>query len=385
MLGDETLGWLGGWLYRKSHVLNPASGSGTLYQVRVTVHYGSGSDSGEHVYLNGKCRTDFADVRLARQDGVTLHDLWMESYVSGNYAIFWVEVIDDLSGSSVTAYIYYGKSDATSVSDGFNTFLFFDDWTRGNYSGWTVVSGTWSVVDGVLKTSSDTGKIKKGSTYVSARFRFRNKMVSAAQYHHTHTLFIGDGGVINCYDLAVLSNYYPNNSLNYKQSDQSGTVIIVTWARPDNTAWYIREITRNLVGLFRVYEDGVYKGSGTNTTVTTSTFVMFSSANASEKDWDWFFISKFVDPEPSHGDWGTEETLYHITGVTRDANGNPLGSCTVWLFRTSDKAYIGVTVSNGNGDYSFNSPDNTTEYFIRAYKDGVPNVFGTTDRNLVGE
>jgi hypothetical protein len=45
-------GWLGGWNHRKSHTINPATGAGTNYPVRVVVNYGNGTDSGENVYLN---------------------------------------------------------------------------------------------------------------------------------------------------------------------------------------------------------------------------------------------------------------------------------------------------------------------------------------------
>lgn len=76
---------------------------------------------------------------------------------------------------------------------------------------------------------------------------------------------------------------------------------------------------------------------------------------------------------------------YQISGITRDSGGNPLGSCTVWLFRTSDETFIASTISDAStGAYAFTGlPDTSTQYFIRAYKDGSPNVFGTTDRNLV--
>jgi hypothetical protein len=88
------------------------------------------------------------------------------------------------------------------------------------------------------------------------------------------------------------------------------------------------------------------------------------------------------------GDYGYistgEISFAVISGVTRDYLGNVLGTCTVWLFRTNDKYYMGVTVSDANGVYSFNVIDTSTEYFVRAYKDGTPNVFGTTDDDLVG-
>lgn len=102
-----------GWLYRKSHVIHSASGAGTNYPIRIVAHFGSGTDSGEDVYLNGHCRSDFGDIRFTGADGETPLDYWMEKKVDGNYAIFWVEIPDDLSISDATIYIYYGNSTAT--------------------------------------------------------------------------------------------------------------------------------------------------------------------------------------------------------------------------------------------------------------------------------
>jgi len=157
--GDEKsfttfLPWLLGWSYRKSHeIVGSIAGAQTNYQVRITVHYGSGTDSGEHVYLNGKCRTDFGDIRFTKSDGTTLLDYWMEEYVASDYAIFWVEV-DSIPASPDTAtiYIYYGNSDATTISNGDATFLFLDDFAGIEVEDWTkyegnpildVATGTW--------------------------------------------------------------------------------------------------------------------------------------------------------------------------------------------------------------------------------------------------
>jgi len=109
------MGWLTGWTYRKSHVINSASGAGTNYQVKIKAHYGSGTDSGEDVYLNGKCRTDFGDIRFTDDDGETELDYWMEEKVDSDYAVFWIEIADDLSSSNATIYIYYGNSTALFI------------------------------------------------------------------------------------------------------------------------------------------------------------------------------------------------------------------------------------------------------------------------------
>lgn len=73
------MAWLTGWSYRKSHVINPATGAGALYQKRIVTYFGSGVDSGENVYLNEKCRTDFGDIRFTKSDGATELDYWRES------------------------------------------------------------------------------------------------------------------------------------------------------------------------------------------------------------------------------------------------------------------------------------------------------------------
>lgn len=73
-----------------------------------------------------------------------------------------------------------------------------------------------------------------------------------------------------------------------------------------------------------------------------------------------------------------------IKGITKDSAGQPLGNCIVWLFRTYDKVYIAETVSDSVGNYYFVVNENTTNYFVRTHKDGSPNVFGTSDRNLIG-
>ena len=112
----------GNWSYRKSHTVNPATGAGTNYQIRIVVHYGSGSDSGNDVYLSSQCRTDFGDIRFTDSGGQTLLNYWMESDNASSAAIFWVKVSADLSSSAQTIYIYYGNPSATSISNCAATF-----------------------------------------------------------------------------------------------------------------------------------------------------------------------------------------------------------------------------------------------------------------------
>jgi hypothetical protein len=97
-------------------------------------------------------------------------------------------------------------------------------------------------------------------------------------------------------------------------------------------------------------------------------------------------------PDPMTGEtlstenWSLYVTYvqYAVTGIVRDGTtGDPIEGATVWLFKTSDKSYIGTDTSDVNGAYSIVVPDGVTAYFVRAFKDGS-NVFGTTDDDLVG-
>jgi len=118
--------WLNGWSYQQSHVINPAIGAGTNYDVKLNVYYGSGTSSGSSAYCNGHCRTDFGDIRFTAADGVTLLNYWMQSYTAGVNATFWVQIPGNLSSSSQTIYMYYGNSAATTTSNGPNTFPLFE-------------------------------------------------------------------------------------------------------------------------------------------------------------------------------------------------------------------------------------------------------------------
>jgi hypothetical protein len=124
--------------------------------------------------LNGHSRTDFGDVRFTSSDGTTLLDYWIEEKVDGNYAVFWVEVSEDL-GSDRTIYVYYGKSDATTTSNGNNTFPFFDDFS-GDLSKWTSLLGTWKIVGGELRSTATDDSLIRSATYQVANARVRTKL-----------------------------------------------------------------------------------------------------------------------------------------------------------------------------------------------------------------
>lgn len=142
-------GWLTGWTYRKPHVIKAATGAGTNYQVCIKTYFGEGTDGTELVnailsgaiYLENNSRTDFGDIRFTDDDETTELDYWQEEYVSSDYSVFWVEVADSLSSSNVLIWVYYGKSDATTTSNGVETFRVFDHFDDESFN--TTLWDSW--------------------------------------------------------------------------------------------------------------------------------------------------------------------------------------------------------------------------------------------------
>lgn len=133
--GDS--GWLTGWQYRKSHIINGVTSPLTDYQINITLYYGSGTDSAGEVYLNSHSRMDFADLRFTSSDGTTLLNYWVEKTVAGSQITVWVKVPSiPANPGSTSIYVYYGNPTAGSTSNGKSTFVDFYGGGEG-WTGWT--------------------------------------------------------------------------------------------------------------------------------------------------------------------------------------------------------------------------------------------------------
>jgi len=135
----QSAGWLQNYNYRKEITINGSTvGAQTDYQMKITVYKGTGTDSGNSVYLNNHVKNNFSDIAFTTSDGTTKLNYWIESYVSGNLAVVWVKFNSiPISPSTAKFYIYYGNDLAVSESNGENTFIAFDDF-EGTFSSWTL-------------------------------------------------------------------------------------------------------------------------------------------------------------------------------------------------------------------------------------------------------
>lgn len=70
-----------------------------------------------------------------------------------------------------------------------------------------------------------------------------------------------------------------------------------------------------------------------------------------------------------------------IAGLTRDADGDPIGFCTVDAFESATNTLYGTTTSNAAGRYAIVVVPGVA-YFLVAYS--ATDVYGVTARDIVG-
>jgi hypothetical protein len=273
------------------------------------------------VSLNEKCRTDFGDVRFTDDDGTTLLDYWMEEKVDGDYAIFWVEVADNLSSANATIYVYYGKSDATNLSNGANTFLFFDDFPGSSYDPdkWeTVGSPTVSVSDSCVTVSRNSysgawsahGLKTKTFLVDEARIIAKGKTSSTHAYPtagHACDQFTSKGarnGVV-----FARSDIW----VDADGRDEGAGITAATLQAYSTNTFYSLYLYRWGTSYTKGYVNGIYKGQVTSNVRDGNRNIAIwiqewnSYSGTRDVVVDWVAIAKYVDPEPTHGSWGSEE------------------------------------------------------------------------------
>jgi len=333
------------WNYRKSHIIIGSSGgSRTNYPIRLEVHYGSGTDSGNTVYLNGHCRADFGDVRFTSSDGRTLLDYWIEKKTDNSVAIIWVEIPNlPASPDTVMIYIYYGNSNAETTSSGTDTFNAFYSWEDG-FESWTLTQhgddgdctrSTLRSYDGSYSIESDQPNVGSPSHH-----HFRSPSISIPspffRIFCAHNVdkkrnagtaevfqFKLEGASLDTTTSAFMIDSVRNNSnITAWDGDGSGGGAWDNMQPKALDTWK----TYLVKGNFNSYEyevviDGnsVYGPYNFRYNAGPSVYQYIEHKNDNFLGYlDCVWVATWVDPEPTHGAWGDEETQpsWRIDGLT---------------------------------------------------------------------
>jgi|GEM_PF-3356112 len=289
------------------------------YQVRFTVHYISGVDNGENVYLNGHSRSDFGDVRFAWFNSSSGQEIecsyWIEELKTSDYAVFWVKIPEISSISNNTVYVYYGKDNAVTTSNGDATFDFFDDFS-GTLNKWTVVGGTWKIENGEL--SAETTATPWGQRIRANGFTFGNhsvhvkiKWISGTYFEHGPYVRGQQPNEPDNGYMTFLSTWGGDSRdrISKMSNGLETTIAGQGTTNPSKNVWY--------TFVFKLYGNKLKSSiaplypteiTATDNTFSSGTLCLFSwSATAEHAHYDDIFVCKYVYPEPSHGTWGSEE------------------------------------------------------------------------------
>ncbi len=326
--------WLTGWDYRKSHTITGSSaGIQTDYQIGVKVYYGAGTDGTEivngvtfgKVYLDSKCRTDFGDINFTKSDGISSLDYWMDEKVDSTSALFWVEV-DSIpaSPSTVNIYVYYGKADATTLSHISNTFPFGDDfdgsaeppetWSEAQVGTLTWLDLTANSAYKVYTFQDSSAEWHGNDIYKSvtppATFALVSKhvVVNTGDKPQSQSTLFGrlSGGITS----GIGFNDGWTEDIGYIACVISGTNKAVGGGT-SGWATYIFEIRQNGTYIKNYWNGNMYQEKAETDSIDEVRMRIVSGATSSstnpQSEIEYVFIRKYVEPEPIHTAWGSEE------------------------------------------------------------------------------
>lgn len=165
----------------KIPVGSSSDGELTNYQIKLILVKGAGTNTSTTAYLDNHCLNWPYDIRFTSADGTTLIDFWREEYDETD-GTWWIEVPTIPASGGTAVYLYYGNSGATDVSNGDNTFEFFDDFPGSSLDTdkWNY-SGSIGVADSEVTIGGAEEHIRE-KTEVSMPFRVRAKSKVAGEW-----------------------------------------------------------------------------------------------------------------------------------------------------------------------------------------------------------
>ena len=330
---EEEIDWLDGWSYRKGHIIQ-GSPTETVsnYSIGVKVYYRSGVDGAEEVlgntygsvYLDEKCENDFADIRFTSSDGVTPLDFWIEEKEESSYATIWVEVHSiPKDPDSTVIYIYYGNPQASSSDNMKEVFVDSDGFEDTDFSEWRVEKSSGDILEPSddyvkhgqysLKHDDDGGtdvvRIAKDDRSYSSHSVNVWMYSGIGQQTGNCLVIISDGGL-----RSVIGEIDSISGSHFSFRESSMAIGAYSPSNVEQTeGWHKVEIQTANDG-FRGYIDGVLIFSENSArTIEIVSIGTYWTALGNAAYFDSFHVRKFIDPEPIHVMWRSEETYLKST------------------------------------------------------------------------
>jgi PKD repeat protein len=363
LIGITTADSLTGWQYRKEITLNNTGSELTNYQVKFTVNRDTGSDSGYTVYVGTKCEADYDDIRFTTSDGTTLLDYWIESS-SSSTATIWVEV-GTIAGSGDTyIYLYYGNAGASAVSNGTNTFPFFDDFLGSSLDTekWYHVgsSGSTTVSDSIATIAGPSEQWCCKSIYsIPICWMSRYKV---GLEDSSHNMYIGAIDFINGVAIGGVENgaYYVQESTK-KWRTANPTHYDISRTESFTTTYKISEFALNGVNAQFIVDHGTPTVVTNNVPTYNQSYIIYNIHSGETVYVDWVIARNYTATEPTVSAWGSEEELIHLN-ISVYFSGVPTSGYTPLLVTFTDSSIEeNATINSWQWSFGDSSANSTQQ------------------------
>lgn len=318
----STSGWLDGYNFRKSHTITGSIGAETDYQILLNVTRATGTDTGNNVFIGTYCQDDFEDLRFTDDDKTTELDYWMERYTTAVYALFWVEVSDDLDTEQMI-YMYYGNSSVSTTSDGDDTFLFYEDWDSASlrpdvwdeqfsdgsisYSGGAGPFGDHGRIATISGGAGTAVELIESDLHLSSPFatRFRSNIESTVGVSQRTAQGVGTAWGATEPRSFIYSDAGTENFMVCDNDGNADNQAMTDTYLDAYTVWDIKRDDDTAT----LWADDVQLEAGDMDPDTETTNVAMIYTRDSEYDVlsDWIIVRKYISSEPVSSSWGERE------------------------------------------------------------------------------
>jgi len=322
-----TSSWLEGYDYRTSIHVKGSTTTLTNYQVKLTIQ---GTNKQESNYIDfQKVEDNGKDVRFTDNDKTTKIPYWIQSWKDNKKtATIWIKV-PTIPTSGTTIYMYYGKTDATSQSDGDDTFELYN--VSGIKAFYHMDETSWNGTTGEVKdeTGINHGTAIQGPTTTSS-----GKLNRAG-------LFDGFNDYVKVNDSPSLS---PDN------------YTISLFAKKSSTITSERTLLTKGIGDI-TYRVSVLPGNTIKATVQEATEnfqrVTALPLQAGENN----LYTAVIDPKGEYAYFGTETNPGKVVKVRLSDFTSDLTRVGALTLETGDGSLWGGVVIDPKGEYAYFGTD----------------------------
>ncbi|MBZ0176643.1 MAG: DUF2341 domain-containing protein [Candidatus Methanoperedens sp.] len=272
------------------------------YQLLLNVTNSTGTSNATDIFTGGHCQTINCSDIIFYLNNITVLSYLVETNITTSVAgRVWVNAT-----SNGTVSMYYGNGSVSSLSNGTNTFMFFDDfsgtlskWTNGNISNNEIVSGELRL-KGAPGDATWAGVYSNSALTRPFILTFKQRATSASNYGYgglTNAAFTAPGvlGLVGYMTSAPTYSFFVN-ATNHDTSYTSGTTYNIT-------------ITNRLNGYSVAKDNPSYLFN--DTTIIPFRYIQFAEvANANYMYIDNVIVRNYAYSEPIWSTWGTEQSLY---------------------------------------------------------------------------